>query len=194
MEFALNRQATLADNSYRKVYLQVGVCLLYTCGNQPQVFCCATCVFCYGFAMFQSQIIEPNPKSKGAIDVMLFKLMWLFLAGGFGTLARYGLSGLVQRLFTAELPYGTFAVNAVGCLLFGFVWALADERLIVSGETRFLILTGFLGAFTTFSTFAFETGGMLRDFQGWYAAGNILAHNVIGIGAALLGMAIAKLC
>lgn len=124
---------------------------------------------------------------------MLPKLMWLFLAGGLGTLARYGLSGLVQRLSTAELPYGTFAVNAMGCLLFGLVWALADERLIISGETRFLILTGFMGAFTTFSTFAFETGGMLRDSQWWQAAGNVLAHNGVGISAALLGIALAKL-
>ena len=124
---------------------------------------------------------------------MLLKLMWLFLAGGLGTLARYGLSGLVQRLSATELPYGTFAVNAVGCLLFGLVWALAEERLIISGETRFLVLTGFMGAFTTFSTFAFETGGMLRDSEWWYAAGNVLAHNGVGISAALLGMTIAKM-
>ena len=124
---------------------------------------------------------------------MLTKLLWIFLAGGLGTLARYGLSGLVQRLSESELPYGTFSVNALGCLLFGLVWGLADERLIISGETRFIILTGFMGAFTTFSTFAFETGGMLRDSEWWYAAGNVLAHNGIGIAAALLGMAVAKL-
>ena len=64
---------------------------------------------------------------------------------------------------------------------------------IISGETRFLVLTGFMGAFTTFSTFAFETGGMLRDSQWWFAAGNVLAHNGVGISAALLGMVIAKL-
>ncbi len=110
-----------------------------------------------------------------------------------GNLARYGVSGLVQRLSESELPYGTFSVNALGCLLFGLVWGLADERLIISGETRFIMLTGFMGAFTTFSTFAFETGGMLRDSEWWYAAGNVLAHNGIGIAAALLGMAVAKL-
>ncbi len=124
---------------------------------------------------------------------MITKLLWIFLAGGLGTLARYGLAGLVQRLSDSELPFGTFSVNSLGCLLFGLVWGLAGERLVISGETRFIILTGFMGAFTTFSTFAFETGAMLRDAQWWYAAGNLLAHNVVGITAALLGIMLARL-
>ncbi len=124
---------------------------------------------------------------------MLFKLLWLFLAGGFGTLARYGLSGMMQCFSANDLPYDTFVVNVIGCLLFGFVWSLAEERMLISGETRLIILTGFMGAFTTFSTYAFETSGMLRDSQWWTAAGNVLAHNVLGIGAVSLGIAIAKL-
>lgn len=123
---------------------------------------------------------------------MLHKLTWLFVTGGLGTLARYGLSGLVQRLSATGLPFGTFGVNAVGCLLFGVIWALAEERLLISGETRFLALTGFLGAFTTFSTFAFETGSLLRDSQWWYAAGNIAAHNGVGVAAVLFGIALAR--
>lgn len=124
---------------------------------------------------------------------MLHKLLWLFLAGGIGTLARYGLSGAVQRVCPAGFPGGTLAVNVVGCFLFGIVWALAEEQLFISGQTRFIILTGFMGAFTTFSTFAFETGGMLRDAEWWYAAGNALAHNGAGIVAVLAGIAISKL-
>lgn len=124
---------------------------------------------------------------------MLVKMIWLFLAGGIGTLARYWLSGFVQRLSTSDLPYGTFAVNGLGCLLFGLVWALAEERLVISGETRFIILTGFMGAFTTFSTFAFESSVLLRDVQWWPAAVNIVAHNVVGISAVILGIAVAKL-
>lgn len=121
------------------------------------------------------------------------KLMWLFAAGGLGALARYGLGGLVQRWYGSEWPVGTFVVNLVGCLAFGFVWTLADERLIISGETRFIILTGFMGAFTTFSTFAFETSGLLRDAQWWSAAGNVLGHNVLGVAAVIAGMALSKL-
>lgn len=121
------------------------------------------------------------------------KLMWLFAAGGLGALARYGLGGLVQRWYGSEWPVGTFMVNLLGCLAFGFVWTLADERLIISGETRFIILTGFMGAFTTFSTFAFETSGLLRDAQWWSAAGNVLGHNVLGVAAVIAGMALSKL-
>ena len=124
---------------------------------------------------------------------MMTKLMWLFAAGGLGALARYGLGGLVQRLCGSEFPFGTIVVNLVGCLAFGFVWSLADERLLISGETRFIILTGFMGAFTTFSTFAFETSGLLRDAEWWYAAGNVLGHNVLGVVSVIGGMALGKL-
>ena len=126
------------------------------------------------------------------INIMT-KLMWLFAAGGLGTLARYWLGGFVQRLCGSEFPFGTIVVNLVGCLAFGFVWTLAEERLIISGEMRFIILVGFMGAFTTFSTFAFETSGMLSDAEWRYAAGNFLGHNVGGVAAVIGGMALGKL-
>ena len=123
----------------------------------------------------------------------MIKIGWLLLAGSCGTLARYTLAGAAQRVYGGELPVGTFVVNVLGCLLFGFIWTLADERLIISGETRFLILTGFMGAFTTFSTFAFESSALLRDSEWLLAAGNILGHNVIGVFAILFGMALGRL-
>ena len=121
------------------------------------------------------------------------KLAWLFVAGGFGTLARYGLSGLVHRIYGGELPIGTFVVNFLGCFVFGIVWILAEDRLIISGETRLLILSGFTGAFTTFSTYAFETSALLRDSEWLIAAGNILAQNGLGIAAVVLGIAAGRL-
>ena len=116
------------------------------------------------------------------------KIGWLFLAGGLGALARYSLAGMAQRIYGGELPVGMLLVNLLGCFLFGIVWTLADERLIISGETRFLILTGFMGAFTTFSTFAFETSTLLRDSEWLLAAGNVVVHNVFGIVAVIIGM------
>ena len=117
----------------------------------------------------------------------------LAVAGAAGSLARYGLTGLVQRLVSTAFPWGTFAVNAIGCLLFGFVWALAEERMIISGATRAMVLVGFMGAFTTFSTFAFETTQLLDDSQWLLAAGNLLLHNVAGVALVLVGIAVGKL-
>ncbi len=123
---------------------------------------------------------------------MLLKLLLLALAGSLGTLARFGLGSLVQERSGSGFPYGTLAVNALGCFLFGAVWCLAEERLVVSGETRRIILTGFMGAFTTFSSFAFETGQMLRESQ-WLLAGcNIVLQNVLGIALFFAGLAAGK--
>src|SRR3954454_11719620 len=89
--------------------------------------------------------------------------------GAVGTVARWAMQGWVQRLSGSAFPWGTLAVNAVGCLLFGIVFAAAEERSLISSQTRMIILVGFMGAFTTFSTFAFETAAFLRDAQWLYA-------------------------
>jgi CrcB protein len=116
----------------------------------------------------------------------------LAAAGAAGTLARFGLGGLAQRLTTSGFPWGTLVVNGVGCLLFGIVWSLAEERLVISGTTRTIALVGFMGAFTTFSTFAFETTQMLDDGQWFLAAANVLAQNVTGVVLVLAGIAVGK--
>src|SRR2546422_383232 len=112
--------------------------------------------------------------------IILHKLVLLAFAGALGTLARYGLSGLAYRWWGESFPWGTLAVNLLGCFLFGLVWTLGEERLIISGETRLIVLTGFMGAFTTFSTFAFETTESLRDGEWWLAVANFAAQNVLG--------------
>ncbi|MBI3611213.1 MAG: fluoride efflux transporter CrcB [Nitrospirae bacterium] len=124
---------------------------------------------------------------------MLEKLLWIGLAGTLGTFARYGLSGAVQRVCGSAFPYGTLAVNVLGCFLFGLVWSLAEDRLSISGEVRTVILIGFMGAFTTFSSFAFETTQLLRDAQWALAAGNVLAQNVVGIAGLFLGFIAGRL-
>jgi CrcB protein len=129
-----------------------------------------------------------------AADPQLWqRLLLIAAAGAAGTLARYGLAGVVQRLAPLGLPWGTFAVNALGCLLFGVVWSLAEERMLISGATRMIVLTGFMGAFTTFSTFAFETGQLIDDSQWLAAGGNLLLHNVAGVVLILVGIALGKL-
>ena len=123
---------------------------------------------------------------------MLLKLTYIALAGALGTLARYGLSGLMQRLLPAAFPWGTLTVNLAGSFAFGLIWGLAVERSLISGEARLIILVGFMGAFTTFSTLMFETGQLLRDSQWLLAAGNLLAQNLLGLVALFLGWALAR--
>ncbi len=120
---------------------------------------------------------------------MWLKALLLGLAGAAGTLARYGLTGLVQRLFRTEFPWGTLTVNLVGCCLAGLLWAAAESRVQISGQTRTVILVGFMGAFTTFSSLMLETGNLLRDSQWAWAAGNVVLNNVLGIAALLAGLA-----
>src|SRR5262249_12589269 len=118
------------------------------------------------------------------------KLAWLAPGGAAGTLARYGLGVLVPRWWGSSFPWGTLVVNALGCFLFGLVWALAERRLALGDEARVIVLTGFVGAFTTFSTFAFETGQLLRGQQGLYAGANVAAQLVLGLGCLSLGAAV----
>jgi len=120
------------------------------------------------------------------------KLVLIALAGAAGAVARYLLGGLVHRLFGAGFPWGTLAVNVVGCFLFGLVWALGEERMLFGSEARLIVLVGFMGAFTTFSTFAFETTEMLRNAEWLAAAGNLVGQNAAGLGAVVLGFAAAK--
>ena len=124
----------------------------------------------------------------------LVLLLMIAAAGGFGAIARYGLAGLVQNLTGATFPWGTLAVNVLGCLAFGVIWgAVVEERWTCSPETRTVILVGFMGSFTTFSTFAMETGEMISDGQWFFALGNVAVQNVVGIAAFLLGWSIARL-
>jgi CrcB protein len=120
------------------------------------------------------------------------KLLLLLLAGGLGSLSRYGLAGLVQRLAGSSFPYGTFVVNALGCLLFGLVWGIFDRSLDLAPGARVIVLTGFMGAFTTFSTFAFESATLVQHGQWLSAAANVLGQNVLGITCVFAGLALAR--
>lgn len=123
---------------------------------------------------------------------MVQKLLWFAGAGAMGTLARYLFGGLVQRLTPAGFPWGTLAVNSLGCLIFGVIWALAEERFLIGSETRMVLLIGFLGSFTTFSSFAFETSQFVRDAQWTYALLNLLAHNIAGLAFVFIGYVVGR--
>lgn len=114
-------------------------------------------------------------------------------AGGFvGSILRYWFSGLVQQwMQSAAFPFGTLAVNVIGCLIIGFLSQLADARGVFTAETRALVFIGMLGGFTTFSTFSNETMNFLRDGETLSAFWNVSAHLVLGLGAVWLGRSLA---
>ncbi len=120
------------------------------------------------------------------------KILLLALAGSLGALARAGLAGAVNHATGTTHPWGTMVVNLVGCLLAGLVYAAAEERLGLSREARTIVLVGFMGAFTTFSSFMLESGELFRAGQWWLGAGNIAGQNLLGVSLFFLGMALGR--
>jgi fluoride exporter len=109
-------------------------------------------------------------------------------AGGFlGSIARYMLSGWVQRASTDSwFPYGTMAVNLLGCAVIGVLAGLAESRGILTPHSRAFLLVGVLGGFTTFSSFAYDTTALLHSGEALAAFANVAAQVVLGLGATWL--------
>lgn len=119
---------------------------------------------------------------------ILLKIGAVGLFGAFGAIARFGVYGLVRHFGWTGFPWATFAVNMVGCLLFGLFVSLAEHRFEFSELTKVAILVGFMGSFTTFSTFALDGSALLRDGQWILVTLYIGGHNLLGVGAIFLGL------
>jgi CrcB protein len=118
---------------------------------------------------------------------MYKKILFIAIGGLLGTLARYGTSTLLKPASDrGHFPFGTLAVNLVGCFIMGLLQGFFMDRL-VREEYRFGLLVGFLGGYTTFSSFGWETTALLQDRQWLTAALNIGANNVFGVGLVILG-------
>ena len=105
------------------------------------------------------------------------KLFLIALFGAIGTLARYGLQGVVQVRMGGAFPYGTLLINLTGCLLLGFIGQLTLNRMLISSDLRIAIAVGFFGGYTTFSSFGWETAKMLEDGE-WLRAGTYVTASV----------------
>lgn len=119
-------------------------------------------------------------------------LLLIAFAGATGTLARYGLSSWVRGWSSQGFPWGTLAVNVLGCFLFGLILTAVREKSLVTTETATIWMVGFLGAFTTFSTLAFESGDFLRSGHLGQAMLNLLANMVLGVGLFFAGVWLAR--
>jgi CrcB protein len=125
---------------------------------------------------------------------MMDRILLVGMGGFIGATLRYWISGTVQQFFRSSFfPFGTLAVNILGCLAIGFLSQLAEEHGAFTTETRTLVFAGVLGGFTTFSTFGNETMSLLRDGQNLFAFGNVTAHLILGLGAVWLGRTLAYL-
>ena len=123
------------------------------------------------------------------------KQVLLICLGGFlGTGARYALDGAISHRFGETFPFGTLAVNLLGCFLIGVVFVLTgpDSRFLVSADVRQFVTLGILGGFTTFSSFTVQTLTLLREGDVQAAIANVGLSVVVGLLAAWAGEAVAK--
>ena len=117
----------------------------------------------------------------------------LFLAGGVGTIMRHVLSGFIYQLLGLRFPYGTLVINLLGCFIIGFLAAAAESRLLLSANMRLFLMVGLIGAFTTFSTFIFETVNLMKDGQMLLAFTNVFLSVLIGCAVFYLGVLLGEL-
>jgi len=120
------------------------------------------------------------------------KIFLIALFGAIGTLARYGLQGVVQIRMGGAFPYGTLLINLSGCFLLGLIGQLTLNRMLISSDMRMAISVGLLGGFTTFSSFGWETAKMLEDGEWLRASAYLSASVVAGLLLSVAGIRLAN--
>ena len=124
----------------------------------------------------------------------MINILLVGLGGFIGSVLRYLASGYVQQSANSiDFPYGTLAVNVIGCFILGFLSQLAETRGVFTSESRSFVFIGILGGFTTFSSFGSETLNLARDSQMMSALANIGANVILGLIAVWLGRTISYL-
>lgn len=119
-----------------------------------------------------------------------------FLAISFAAIVganlRYLISRLAAREFGSVFPFGTLAINIVGSFIVGFFVIWTTERVLLDPRWRLLVVVGFCGSFTTFSSYAFESMAYFEKGQWGLMLANVLGNNLLCLGGALAGMALAR--
>lgn len=121
------------------------------------------------------------------------EVVFLAIAGALGTLGRYGMSGLAHRAMGTGFPYGTLVVNIAGSAFIGFVTQVGLNTELIPSSLRLAATIGFLGAFTTFSTFSYETMKLLEDGAWGPAALNITANVGLSVLAVVAGVVLGRM-
>ncbi len=123
----------------------------------------------------------------------MLKIVFVAVGGSIGATTRYLVSNWAAERFGAGFPYGTLIVNVVGCFIIGAFMTVTTERLIVSPYWRLLVTVGFVGGLTTFSSFSYETFGLLEHADLIMALYNIGLNLILGFLATWIGIGAAKL-
>lgn len=116
------------------------------------------------------------------------KLLLVMCGGSLGAASRYGVGLLAVKLWGPSFPWGTLIVNLAGCFLIGLLFALADRVRLLTPEMRLFLITGYLGALTTFSSFALETVNAGRVGLMLQPVVNILVNNIGGLALTFFGI------
>jgi CrcB protein len=123
----------------------------------------------------------------------VLQYLWIGLGGFMGANARYLLQQWAASQWGSEFPYGTLLANVGGSFVIAFFLTLATGRLTIAPEVRLFVAVGFIGGFTTFSSFTFETFRLVEQ-NGWGpAAFNLIGNNILGLAGVLLGVFLARL-
>ena len=120
------------------------------------------------------------------------RLTLIAVFGAIGTLARYGLQGLVHARTGGTFPYGTLLINLTGCFLLGLIGQFTMNRMMISPDWRMAITVGFFGGYTTFSSFGWETAKMLEDGEWLPATTYVAASVVVGLLLSIAGIRLAN--
>lgn len=123
----------------------------------------------------------------------MLQYFWIGLGGFLGANARYLLQQWAAQHWGPEFPYGTLLANISGSFVIAFFLTLATGRLTIAPEVRLFVAVGFIGGFTTFSSFAYETFRLAGQSGLWIAVLNFVGNNLLGLIGVLLGVILAQL-